>query len=61
MSVEQRQMARNYIVRELVGMHQKKRVPKPEVVFAEIITRGWARVVRRPYKPPLLVWEKDKP
>lgn len=56
-------MARIYIEKELRGIHYNRatRMPKPEVAFAEIISRGWARVVRRRGKPPLLVWNKGCP
>lgn len=56
-------MARRYIENELRGTHytRAKRMPTPEVAFAEIISRGWARVVRRRGKPPLLVWNEGCP
>lgn len=58
--MSQQAMARRYIFEELVIRH-RKRIPKPEVMFAEIISRGWARVVRRRGKPPLLVWNEGCP
>lgn len=54
-------MARRYIFEELRGLHPGKRKPKPEVMFEEVISRGWARIVRRRGKPPLLVWNEGKP
>lgn len=39
---------------------KSKRIPKPEEMFAALIKSGRARVVRRRYKQPLLVFALHK-
>lgn len=48
-------LARGTMFRRYLLTHET-RTPTPEKMFEYLIRKGWARIERRPFKQPRLVW-----